>query len=106
MFFTLLAVICSIFIDKVSGFYCRFHGDCIKITEKEAKYIKYYFCKVCRTKNPLLKIKYRKNKKKDKEEALASEKKKEKFKKLKKKRSGMHRFASIVSSLGLDKLFI
>ena len=74
---------------------CRFHGNCIKITEKEAKYIKYYFCKVCRLKNPLLKIKYRKNKKKEKEEFSASEKKKDKLKKLKKKKSGERIFCFI-----------
>lgn len=32
-----------------------YHGDCIKITEKESKAIKKYFCERCREVNPSLK---------------------------------------------------
>jgi len=61
----------------------RFHGDCINVTEKEARHIKYFFCKTCRHKNPFLKIKYRKSKKK--EEKVDKKKEKLKRKRLKKK---------------------
>ena len=36
-----------------------FHGDCVKVSEKESKYIKSYFCKKCRIKNPKLSIIYK-----------------------------------------------
>lgn len=39
-----------------------YHGDCINITEKESRKIKYFYCKPCRRKDPLLKIHYRKKK--------------------------------------------
>ncbi|XP_061544937.1 CXXC-type zinc finger protein 1b isoform X2 [Phycodurus eques] len=40
-----------------------FHGNCINITEKMAKAIREWYCMRCRDKNPLLEIKYRKEKK-------------------------------------------
>eukprot|EP00095_Tigriopus_kingsejongensis_P009703 maker-scaffold1466_size39939-snap-gene-0.7 protein:Tk09703 transcript:maker-scaffold1466_size39939-snap-gene-0.7-mRNA-1 annotation:"phd finger and cxxc domain-containing protein cg17446-like" len=36
-----------------------FHGRCIQVTEKEAKYIKKFFCPECRKKNPALKVVYK-----------------------------------------------
>ncbi|XP_076815802.1 CXXC-type zinc finger protein 1-like [Clavelina lepadiformis] len=79
-----------------------FHGDCIKITEKEAKHIKYFYCKSCRVKNPFLRIKYRKSKKKDEKERerpdkrrpMKDKKKIDKKEKLKKKISDVHKSAS------------
>lgn len=44
-------------------FICRYHGDCINITEKDSRKIKYFYCKRCRRKDPFLKIQYRKRKK-------------------------------------------
>lgn len=43
-----------------------YHGDCVNVKERDAKYIKKYFCKVCIEKNPKLQIIY-KSKYKDKE---------------------------------------
>lgn len=70
---------------------CRFHGNCINVTEKEAKHIKNFYCKPCRGKNPFLKIKYRKSKKKSEKERHERQKEKEKLKKkkLRKKDSGL-----------------
>lgn len=36
-----------------------FHGDCINITEKEAKHIKQYFCVACKAKDPSLVVVFR-----------------------------------------------
>ena len=36
-----------------------FHGKCVDITEKQAKYIKRYYCKECRKKNKGLDIVYK-----------------------------------------------
>ena len=36
-----------------------FHGDCVRVTEKESKHIKKYYCKECRRKNPSLKVVYK-----------------------------------------------
>ncbi len=33
-----------------------FHGDCVNVTEKQAKYIKRYYCKRCRRSNPTLQV--------------------------------------------------
>uniref|UniRef100_H2YGR2 CXXC-type zinc finger protein 1 n=1 Tax=Ciona savignyi TaxID=51511 RepID=H2YGR2_CIOSA len=62
-----------------------FHGNCIKISEKEAKYIKYFYCKSCQVKDPSLKTKYRKSKKKEEKE------KKRLKEKLKKKNPQVHK---------------
>ncbi|XP_046395582.1 CXXC-type zinc finger protein 1-like isoform X1 [Ischnura elegans] len=40
-----------------------YHGDCIRITEKEAKYIKQFFCERCREEDPTLQTKYKPKKK-------------------------------------------
>lgn len=40
-----------------------YHGDCINITEKDSRRIKYFYCKWCRRKDPFLKTQYRKRKK-------------------------------------------
>ena len=47
-----------------------YHGDCVKVTEREAKYIKRYYCKMCRQKNSKLETVYKsayKDRKEDKE---------------------------------------
>ena len=36
-----------------------FHGDCVRVTERESKYIKKYYCKECRRKNSSLKVVYK-----------------------------------------------
>lgn len=36
-----------------------YHGDCIRITEKEAKYIKQFFCVRCREEDPTLVTRYK-----------------------------------------------
>ncbi|CAH0728256.1 unnamed protein product, partial [Brenthis ino] len=36
-----------------------YHGDCINISEREAKYIKNYFCDRCREEDPTLKTRFR-----------------------------------------------
>ncbi|KAM3962563.1 LOW QUALITY PROTEIN: CXXC-type zinc finger protein 1 [Aphomia sociella] len=36
-----------------------YHGDCINISEREAKYIKTYFCERCREEDPSLKTRFR-----------------------------------------------
>ncbi|CAH2045735.1 unnamed protein product, partial [Iphiclides podalirius] len=36
-----------------------YHGDCINISEREAKYIKNYFCDRCREEDPSLKTRFR-----------------------------------------------
>lgn len=39
-----------------------YHGDCIGVTQLDARHIKKYFCEKCRGKNPSLEIKYKKKK--------------------------------------------
>ena len=60
-----------------------YHGDCVKVTEREAKYIKRYYCRMCRQKNSKLEIVY-KSKHKEREEH--KKKKEHKHKKHKKER--------------------
>merc|ERR1711902_108062 len=48
-----------------------YHGDCINVNERDAKYIKKYFCKICTNKNPKLQIIY-KSKYKEKEKEISS----------------------------------
>merc|ERR1712150_119104 len=45
-----------------------YHGDCVNVNERDAKYIKKYYCKICTGKNSKLQIVY-KSKYKDKEVA-------------------------------------
>lgn len=42
-----------------------YHGDCIGVTEHDAKSIKAFFCQFCREKDPSLQVKYKKKKIKD-----------------------------------------
>ena len=39
--------------DKCQEWY---HGDCVNVTEREAEYIKFYYCKRCRRKDPKLSV--------------------------------------------------
>ncbi|KAK7102665.1 CXXC-type zinc finger protein 1-like [Littorina saxatilis] len=48
-----------------------YHGDCIGVTQLDARCIKKYFCDVCRGKNPSLQIKYKKKKVDRKSESTA-----------------------------------
>lgn len=57
-----------------------FHGDCIKVSSREAKYIKYFYCKTCRKKHPTLKVKYRESKKHKREPEVKERKHKQKNK--------------------------
>jgi len=36
-----------------------YHGDCINVTQRESKYIKKFYCKECREKNPTLEVVYK-----------------------------------------------
>lgn len=54
-----------------------YHGDCINVTQEDARSIKSYFCDACRARNPSLEIQY-KNKKK-KERAISESSDHEKF---------------------------
>jgi len=67
-----------------------YHGDCINVTEKEAKYIKKFFCKECREKNSHPSIVYKSKfvkKQKEQEEVLKrKENKKQREKEQKKKK--------------------
>ena len=58
-----------------------FHGDCVNVSEKEAKYIKKYYCKRCRRSNPTLAVVY-KTKYKEYLERKAKERKEKLMRKL------------------------
>ena len=62
-----------------------YHGDCVNVTEKDAKYIKRYYCKECRDKNPNLRVVY---KSKFKEVIREREKEREKHHSKKSSHSG------------------
>eukprot|EP00092_Neocalanus_flemingeri_P030192 GFUD01032771.1.p1 GENE.GFUD01032771.1~~GFUD01032771.1.p1 ORF type:complete len:695 (-),score=259.24 GFUD01032771.1:410-2494(-) len=71
-----------------------YHGDCINVTEKEAKYIKKFFCKECREKNNHLAIVYKSkfvDKQKEQEEKLKKKESKEHREKEKKKKKDKDR---------------
>lgn len=53
--------------------YCEewYHGDCIGVTQLDARYIKKYFCSTCRARNPSLDIKYKKKKLERKSESAS-----------------------------------
>jgi len=71
-----------------------YHGDCINVTEKEAKYIKKFFCKECREKNSHLSIVYKSKfveKQKETEERLKRKENKEQREKEKKKKKDKDR---------------
>jgi len=66
-----------------------YHGDCINVTEKEAKYIKKFYCKECREKNSHLSIVYKSKyneKQKEQEEKMKRKEQKEQREKEKKKK--------------------
>lgn len=42
-----------------------YHGDCIGVTEKDAKNIKTFYCQFCKEKDPSLQVKFKKKKFKD-----------------------------------------
>jgi len=73
-----------------------FHGDCINLTPKDAKYIKRFYCRECRRKNPGIKIVYKssylekmkeKEKEREKEKAkLNKDKEKEEEERMRRKR--------------------
>jgi len=73
--------------DKCEEWY---HGECINILESDSANIKYYYCAACRTLDPSLKTKYRKNKenksKKDRKEKKDREKHRDRDGKKKKRR--------------------
>ncbi|XP_033239480.1 CXXC-type zinc finger protein 1 isoform X1 [Drosophila pseudoobscura] len=50
---------CSRFMIGCDGCEEWYHGDCIGITEKEAKHIKQYFCRRCKQENPELQTIFR-----------------------------------------------
>jgi len=71
-----------------------YHGDCINVTEKEAKYIKKFFCKECREKNSHLSIVYKSKfneKQKEQEERLKRKDQKDQREKEKKKKKDKDR---------------
>ncbi|XP_073950640.1 CXXC-type zinc finger protein 1-like isoform X2 [Choristoneura fumiferana] len=53
-----------------------YHGDCINISEREAKYIKNYFCERCREEDPTLKTRFRPQKRENDEETVRDDRKK------------------------------
>lgn len=58
--------------NPVKIFFRRFHGDCIKISEKEAKNIKQYFCIRCHSEDPTLITRWKtKRERADKDETSA-----------------------------------
>uniref|UniRef100_UPI00336AEC94 CXXC-type zinc finger protein 1 n=1 Tax=Drosophila melanogaster TaxID=7227 RepID=UPI00336AEC94 len=50
---------CSRFMIGCDGCEEWYHGDCIGITEKEAKHIKQYYCRRCKKENPELQTIFR-----------------------------------------------
>ncbi|KAH9630803.1 hypothetical protein HF086_001031 [Spodoptera exigua] len=57
-----------------------YHGDCINISEREAKYIKNYFCDRCREEDPTLKTRFRPQKRENDGEVAPREDRKKKRK--------------------------
>ncbi|XP_026760648.2 CXXC-type zinc finger protein 1-like [Galleria mellonella] len=53
-----------------------YHGDCINISEREAKYIKTYFCDRCREEDPSLKTRFRPQKRENETESSRDDRKK------------------------------
>uniref|UniRef100_A0A1A9WT15 CXXC-type zinc finger protein 1 n=1 Tax=Glossina brevipalpis TaxID=37001 RepID=A0A1A9WT15_9MUSC len=50
---------CSRFMIGCDGCEEWYHGDCINITEKEAKHIKHYYCQKCKEEDPTLQTVFR-----------------------------------------------
>ncbi|XP_041969950.1 CXXC-type zinc finger protein 1-like [Aricia agestis] len=57
-----------------------YHGDCINISEREAKYIKTYFCDRCREEDPTLKTRFRPQKRENDGDSGRDDRKKKKEK--------------------------
>ncbi|CAG4986347.1 unnamed protein product [Colias eurytheme] len=57
-----------------------YHGDCINISEREAKYIKNYFCDRCREEDPSLKTRFRPQKRENEGDSGRDDRKKKKEK--------------------------
>ncbi|KOB70967.1 CpG-binding protein, partial [Operophtera brumata] len=57
-----------------------YHGDCINISEREAKYIKNYFCERCREEDPTLKTRFRPQKRENEGDTEGSNKSRPKCK--------------------------
>lgn len=55
----------SLHFDVPEHFLFRYHGDCIQISEKEAKNIKQYYCIRCREEDPTLVSKWKTKREKD-----------------------------------------
>lgn len=53
-----------------------YHGDCINISEREAKYIKNYFCDRCREEDPTLKTRFRPQKRENDSDVARDDRKK------------------------------
>ncbi|CAG9105533.1 unnamed protein product [Plutella xylostella] len=53
-----------------------YHGDCINISEREAKYIKTYFCDRCREEDPSLKTRFRPQKRENEADSGRDDRKK------------------------------
>ncbi|CAH0678671.1 unnamed protein product [Chilo suppressalis] len=53
-----------------------YHGDCINISEREAKYIKNYFCDRCREEDPSLKTRFRPQKRENEGDSGKEDRKK------------------------------
>ncbi|CAG4931544.1 unnamed protein product [Parnassius apollo] len=53
-----------------------YHGDCINISEREAKYIKNYFCERCREEDPSLKTRFRPQKRENEADSGRDDRKK------------------------------
>ncbi|PNF24443.1 CXXC-type zinc finger protein 1 [Cryptotermes secundus] len=58
-----------------------YHGDCIRITEKESKYIKQFFCVRCREEDPTLVTKYKPRKREGERTTPGTEERKAKRRK-------------------------
>lgn len=59
----------------------RYHGDCIKISEKDAKLIKQYFCVRCHEEDSTLKTKWKTKREREESSSQPSEEKKAKKRK-------------------------
>ncbi|XP_054280680.1 CXXC-type zinc finger protein 1-like [Macrosteles quadrilineatus] len=67
-----------------------YHGDCIGITQKEAKFIKQYYCPRCKEEDPTLETKFKPGGKLDSDRDRVQSSDKDKSKKKKEPRSSDH----------------
>lgn len=61
----------------------RYHGDCIRISEKEAKLIKQYFCERCAEEDPTLQTRWKTKKDENSSAVVTKEKDEQKVRKRK-----------------------